>query len=121
MSGMNGNDTDTTGSTEELEQAIKDRVLEQLPLQLEVIVAASVARGTKVTEIADQIGDAFVYQLAMMVQGDVTVEETRFPATWWDAVKLRWTPGFLKKYVKAKVSTVPTKVTYNFFPGIGVQ
>ena len=118
---MNGNATGITGNPALLEQAIKDRVLEQLPIQLEVHVAASVAKDTKVTELAPQIGDAFIYQLAMMVQGDVTVEQATFPASWWDAVKLRWTPGFLKKWVSANAIVVDTKVTYNFFPGIGVQ
>jgi len=118
---VNGNDTGITGNPAILEQAIKDRVLEQLPIQLEVRVAASVAKGAKVTELADQVGDAFIYQLAMMVQGDVTVEQAHFPASWWDAVKFRWTPKFLKKYIKASAVIVNTKVTYNFFPGIGIQ
>ena len=118
---MNGSEAGITGSPAILEQAIKDRVLEQLPIQLEVHVAASVAKEVKVTELASQVGDAFIYQLAMMIQGDVTVEQATFPASWWDAVKFRWTPGFLKKYIKAKAVVVDTKVTYNFFPGIGVQ
>lgn len=119
---VNGTDQQKVlGDSSLLTAAIKDRFLEQLPLQLEVYVSPDAAKNATVTELAPQVGDAFIYQLAMMIQGNVVVETANFPKTWWDAVKFRWTPSFLRRWVKADAVEVATKVTYNFFPGVGVH
>lgn len=69
----------------------------------------------------DMMLDMMVFQLSAEVLG-IQREERSFsyPATWWDAFKLRWFPDFLRRHYPARLTVVRFADVYDLYPSLDI-
>lgn len=74
-------------------------------------------------DAADLIADQLMIRLtALFIKGSTDVIATEeVPVTWWDAVKDRFLPGFLRRFVPVRMRTIETTLRADFFPNIRTE
>lgn len=103
-------------------------ILEKMEYQIRLPIARDCLHNLRVEVkeqevLAETVADRLmIYLTGVFIKGSTDVMATEeVPVTWWDAVKDRFLPGFLRRFVPVQMRTIETTLRADFFPNIRTE